>query len=58
MHIDINFCVLYYGQKKECCAFLVNNSPKEMISKFTFHSDKFRKDFNENFDDENFKSTL
>ena len=56
-HTDINFGLLYHGQKKECCAFLVNNGPKEMIFKFTFHPDKSRKDFNDNFDDENFTST-
>ena len=56
-HTDINFGLLYHGQKKECCAFLVNNGPKEMIFKFNFHPDKSRKDFNENFDDDDFAST-
>ena len=41
-HTDINFGLLYHGQKKECCAFLVNNGPKEMIFKFNFHPDKTR----------------
>jgi hypothetical protein len=56
-HTDINFGLLYHGQKKECCAFLVNNGPKEMFFKFNFHPDKSRKDFNDNFDDENSVST-
>ena len=56
-HTDINFGLLYHGQRKECCAFLVNNGPKEMIFKFNFHPDKSRKDFNENFDDEDFANT-
>ena len=56
-HTDINFGLLYHGQKKECCAFLVNNGPKEMFFKFNFHPDKSRKDFNENFSDENYACT-
>ena len=56
-HTDINFGLLYYGQKKECDAFLVNNGPKEMIFKFNFHPNKSRKDFNEYFDDKDFAST-
>ena len=56
-HTDINFGLLYYGQKKECNAFLVNNGPKEMVFKFNFHPNKSRKDFNEYFDDEDFAST-
>ena len=35
-HTDINFGLLYYGQNKECNAFLVNNGPKEMLFKFNF----------------------
>ena len=53
---DINFGLLYHGQKKECSAFLVNNGPKEMNFKFFFHPNKSRKDFNNNFD-EDFAST-
>ena len=53
---DINFGLLYYGQKKECSAFLVNNGPKEMNYKFFFHPNKSRKDFNDNFEDD-FAST-
>ena len=53
---DINFGLLYYGQKKECSAFLVNNGPKEMNFKFFFHPNKSRKDFHDNFED-NFAST-
>ena len=52
-HTDINFGLLYHGQRKECCGFLVNNGPKEMIFKFNFYPNKSRRDFNENFDDEN-----
>ena len=54
---DINFGLLYHGQKKECSAFLVNNGPKEMNFKFNFHPGKSRKDFNDNYDDDNFAST-
>ena len=54
---DINFGLLYHGQKKECSAFLVNNGPKEMNFKFNFHPNKSRKDFNDNYDDDNFAST-
>ena len=54
---DINFGLLYHGQKKECSAFLVNNGPKEMNYKFNFHPGKSRKDFNNNYDDDNFAST-
>ena len=54
---DINFGLLYHGQKKECSAFLVNNGPKEMSFKFNFHPNKSRKDFNDNYDDDDFSST-
>ena len=54
---DINFGLLYHGQKKECSAFLVNNGPKEMSFKFNFHPNKSRKDFNDNYDDDDFAST-
>ena len=53
---DINFGLLYHGQKKECSAFLVNNGPREMNFKFFFHPNKSRKDFHDNFD-EDFAST-
>ena len=56
-HTDINFGLLYYGQNKECDAFLVNNGPKEMIFKFNFHPNKSRKDFDEYFNDQDFAST-
>ena len=56
-HTDINFGLLYYGQKRVCDAFLVNNGPKEMLFKFNFYPNKSRKDFNEYFDDEDFAST-
>jgi len=52
-HTDINFGLLYHGQRKECCGFLVNNGPKEMMFKFNFYPNKSRRDFNDNFDDEN-----
>ena len=54
---DINFGLLYHGQKKECSAFLVNNGPKEMNYKFFFHPNKSRRDFNGNYDDDDFAST-
>ena len=54
---DINFGLLYHGQKKECSAFLVNNGPKQMNFKFLFHPNKSRKDFNDNYDDNDFAST-
>ena len=54
---DINFGLLYHGQKKECSGFLVNNGPKEMCFKFFFHPNKSRKDFNDNYDDDDFAST-
>ena len=54
---DINFGLLYHGQKKECSAFLVNNGPKEMNYKFFFHPNKNRRDFNGNYDDDDFAST-
>ena len=54
---DINFGLLYHGQRKECSAFLVNNGPKEMSFKFNFHPNKSRKDFNDNYDDDDFAST-
>ena len=55
---DINFGLLYQGQKKECSAFLVNNGPKEMLYKFIFHPNKNRTDFNDNYgDDDDFAST-
>lgn len=53
---DINFGLLYHGQRKECSAFLVNNGPREMSYKF-FHPNKSRKDFNGNYDDDDFAST-
>ena len=37
---EIRFGKLYYGQTKECSAFLVNNGPKEIFYKFFFHTDK------------------
>ena len=54
---DINFGLLYHGQRKECSAFLVNNGPREMAYKFFFHPKKCRKDFNNNYDDDDFAST-
>ena len=54
---DINFGLLYHGQKKECSAFLVNNGPKEMNFKFFFHPNKSRRDFNGNYDTDDFSST-
>ena len=54
---DINFGLLYHGQKKECSAFLVNNGPKEMNFKFFFHPNKSRRDFNGNYDSDDFSST-
>ena len=54
---DINFGLLYHGQKKECSAFLVNNGPKEMNFKFFFHPNKSRRDFNGNYDNDDFAST-
>lgn len=54
---DINFGLLYHGQRKECSAFLVNNGPREMSYKFFFHPNKSRKDFNNNYDDDDFAST-
>ena len=54
---DINFGLLYHGQRKECSAFLVNNGPREMSYKFFFHPNKSRKDFNGNYDDDDFAST-
>jgi hypothetical protein len=54
---DINFGLLYHGQKKECSAFLVNNGPKEMNYKFYFHPNKNRRDFNGNYNDDEFAST-
>ena len=54
---DINFGLLYHGQKKECSAFLVNNGPKEMNYKFYFHPNKNRRDFNGNYNDDDFAST-
>ena len=53
---DINFGLLYFGQKKECSAFLVNNGPKEMNFKFFFHPNKSRKDFSGNYEND-FAST-
>ena len=54
---DINFGLLYHGQRKECSAFLVNNGPKEMAYKFFFHPNKSRRDFNGNYDSDDFAST-
>ena len=54
---DINFGLLYHGQRKECSAFLVNNGPKEMAFKFFFHPNKSRRDFNGNYDTDDFSST-
>jgi len=54
---DINFGLLYHGQRKECSAFLVNNGPKEMAFKFFFHPNKSRRDFNGNYDTDDFAST-
>ena len=56
-HTDINFGLLYYGQKKECDAFLVNNGPREMLYNFNFYPNKTRQDFNEYFTNEDFANT-
>ena len=56
-HTDINFGLLYYGQKKECDAFLVNNGPREMLYHFNFYPNKTRQDFNEYFTNEDFANT-
>ena len=56
-HTDINFGLLYYGQKKECDAFLVNNGPREMSYMFNFYPNKTRQDFNEYFTNEDFANT-
>jgi hypothetical protein len=37
---EIRFGKLYFGQNKECSAFLVNNGPKDVFYKFFFHPDK------------------
>ena len=41
---EINFGMLYYGQSKECSAFLVNNGPKSIEYNFFFHPDKRKED--------------
>ena len=41
---EINFGVLYYGQLKECSAFLVNNGPKEIAYKVSFYPNKNSKE--------------
>ncbi|MCQ2815955.1 MAG: hypothetical protein MJ252_01695, partial [archaeon] len=53
---DVDFGLLYHGQKKECSAFLVNNGPKEMSYKFFFHPGKDRKDIS-NADEDDFANT-
>ena len=45
------------GKKKNVRTFLVNNGPKEMSFKFNFHPNKSRKDFNDNYDYDDFSST-
>ena len=45
------------GKKKNVRTFLVNNGPKEMSFKFNFDPNKSRKDFNDNYDDDDFSST-
>ena len=45
------------GKKKNVWTFLVNNGPKEMGFKFNFHPNKSRKDFNDNYDYDDFSST-
>jgi hypothetical protein len=51
---EINFGMVYFGQAKECSAFLVNNGPKEIAYKFFFHPDKRKED---NLDDSDFACT-
>ena len=33
---DINFGSLYFGERKECAAYLVNNGPEEIMFNFDF----------------------
>lgn len=54
---EINFGMLYYGQMKECAAFLVNNGPKEIGYKFFFHPNKKPAQIIRNLDESNFEST-
>ena len=49
--------MLYFGQSKECSAFLVNNGPKDIDYKFFFHPDKRREDLMNNLDDSDFACT-
>jgi hypothetical protein len=52
---EVNFGMLYFGQSKECNAFLVNNGPMEIEYKFFFHPDKNRSEVN--LDDSDFICT-
>ncbi len=55
---EINFGMLYFGQSKECSAFLVNNGPRDIDYKFFFHPDKRRDELpNNNLDDSDFACT-
>lgn len=54
---EINFGMLYFGQSKECSAFLVNNGPRDIDYKFFFHPDKRREDLMNNLDDSDFACT-
>jgi hypothetical protein len=49
--------MLYFGQSKECSAFLVNNGPKDIDFKFFFHPDKRRDELLTNLDDSDFACT-
>lgn len=48
---EVSFGLLYFGQTKECNAFLVNNGPKEIEYNFIFYPNKRPSDINKNDDD-------
>jgi len=54
---EINFGMLYFGQSKECSAFLVNNGPRNIDYKFFFHPNKNREDVINHLDDSDFACT-
>lgn len=54
---EINFGMLYFGQSKECSAFLVNNGPRNIDYKFFFHPNKNRDEVLSHLDDSDFACT-
>jgi hypothetical protein len=54
---EVNFGKMFYGQYKDCPAFLVNNGPYEIEFRIFFHVGKDKNDPNLKLDDSDFACT-